>query len=268
MAHSTIKGYLSAVRSMQIGYGHPSPFDTPMPKLDQIMRGIKITRAKQGKTPKRKLPVTPVILRQVKAVWKDRASNYNQSLMWAAVTTCFFGFLRSGEITVKANETYDKATHLAFEDVASDSRSAPTFVQLTLKASKTDPFRQGTKVVLGATRDDLCPVSALFSYLRLRGGADGPLFITQQKMPLSRTVFVTQFREALLAAGYQPSEVSQYAGHSFRAGAASTAAALGMEDSLIKTLGRWESSAYLLYLRLPHENLQRISGILSRYKSQ
>ena len=42
-----------------------------------------------------------------------------------------------------------------------------------------------------------------------------------------------------------------YSGHSFRAGAATTAAKAGVEDSVIKALGRWESSAYLIYMRLP-----------------
>ena len=41
-----------------------------------------------------------------------------------------------------------------------------------------------------------------------------------------------------------------YAGHSFRIGAATTAAHQGIHDSLIKTLGRWESAAYTRYIRM------------------
>ena len=48
-----------------------------------------------------------------------------------------------------------------------------------------------------------------------------------------------------------------YAGHSFRIGAASTAAANGIEVSIIQTLGRWISSAYLDYIRIPAENRQQ-----------
>ena len=66
----------------------------------------------------------------------------------------------------------------------------------------------------------------------------------------------TTFRSALTQAGI---DSSLYSGHSFRIGAASTAAANGVVDSLIQTLGRWKSSAYLAYIKIPSENLSAIS---------
>ena len=38
----------------------------------------------------------------------------------------------------------------------------------------------------------------------------------------------------------------KYAGHSYRIGAATTASLCGIQDSTIKMLGRWQSSAYTL----------------------
>ena len=115
---------------------------------------------------------------------------------------------------------------------------------------------------MGSTGDELCPVSALFQYLQFRGSDPGPLFLWEDGTPLTRSLFVARFRKALVEAGLE-SACQCYSGHSFRAGAASTAAALGLEDSLIKALGRWESSAYLIYLRLPREDLQMVSKKLT-----
>ena len=68
-----------------------------------------------------------------------------------------------------------------------------------------------------------------------------------------------ELREALVVKGIKP---ESYAGHSFRIGAATTAANCGMPDSLIKTLGRWESAAYTLYIRTPHSVLRSVAGAL------
>ncbi len=76
---------------------------------------------------------------------------------------------------------------------------------------------------------------------------------------LSRALHVKYLREALVVIGI---DLSKYASHSFRTGVATTAAASGLEDSLIRTLGRWQSSAYILYLlcvRIPPERLAQIS---------
>ena len=54
-----------------------------------------------------------------------------------------------------------------------------------------------------------------------------------------------------------------YAGHSFRTGAATTVVSLGIEDSMIQTLGRWHSAAFLQYIHMPKEQLAAISGVLA-----
>ena len=101
----------------------------------------------------------------------------------------------------------------------------------------------------------------MLAYLPQRGNAEEPLFVFESGAPLTCQRLVVQLRSALTEANF---DASAYCGHSFRIGAATTAAQLGMEDSLIKTLGRWDSAAYQRYIKISRESLANTSSILCR----
>jgi hypothetical protein len=46
-------------------------------------------------------------------------------------------------------------------------------------------------------------------------------------------------------------DTNTYKSHSFRIGAATHAASLGYADSEIQAMGRWKSSAFKRYVRIP-----------------
>ena len=131
---------------------------------------------------------------------------------------------------------------------------------MLIKASKTDPFRRGVELFLGKTGSVLCPVAAVMDYLCVRGLAAGPLFTYSDGRYLTRKRFVDALREALVEAKV---DQTKYCSHSLRIGAATTAAARGIEDSVIKTLGRWESAAYLQYVKIPRQQLAGYSSLLA-----
>ena len=169
-------------------------------------------------------------------------------MFWAAFLLGFFGFLRSGEFTVPNDSSFDPGCQLTPQDVAVDCRQCPRMVRVFLKQSKTDPFRKGVTIFLGRSNSALCPVSAILSYLAIRGSNNGPVFQFANGHPLTRQRLIHHLHE-VLAAGI---------------GAAKTAAARGIEDSLVKTLGRWEWAAYQRYVKLPRERLAEVSAILGR----
>ena len=178
-------------------------------------------------------------------------------MFWAACCLAYFGFMRIGELTVSSDDAYDSASHLSWGDIAVDDPACPSCMEVWVKVSKTDPFWQGISLFIGRVASDLCTVSAMLAYLVVRGNQTGPLFKFGDGKPLTRQRFVMAVKETLDAAGM---EAGQYSGHSFRIGAATTAAARGLEDSTVRTLGRWKSQAYLEYIRITGPKIEFHSG--------
>ena len=258
LRHQTIKCYLSAIRHLQIQHGKGDPFIASMPKLEQVVKGIKSHQARQGPgaSSRTRLPITPTILKKIRGVLSQNPLDFNNIMIWAACCLCYFGFLRSGEVCVPSLSGYDAGAHLSHGDIAVGSQNNPALLAVTIKASKTDSFRKGVQIFIGCTGCECCPFAAVLPFLALRGTATGPLFRFMNGDPLTRDAFVREVRRALSSAGVDP---GAYCGHTFRIGAATVAAAVGIEDSTIMTLGRWNSSAYLRYIRTPRELLASVS---------
>ena len=263
LSHQTIKCYLSAIRFHQIFSGLPDPGISNMVRLEQLLKGIKSVQARLKKNQRPRLPITPSILKCMKAVWIPTSNlriKRDNKMLWAACTLCFFGFFRVGELMSSSTSSYDPETQLTFRDIAIDNVKSPTLLQVHLKASKTDPFREGVDVYVGKSGNDICPISAMSAYLSSRGGQDGPLFLFEDGTFLTKDRFVSAVREALKLIGIDP---SKYSGHSFRRGAATTAQSRGISDVTIKMLGRWKSSAYTRYIQTPRSQLAAFSSQLA-----
>lgn len=144
-------------------------------------------------------------------------------------------------------------------DISIDSRDNPQVLVVLLRHSKTDPFSAGFRLFLGRTGEALCPVAAMLGYLAIRPPNPGPLFLFEDGTPLSREKLVINLRTVLAEAGIN---TSNYSGHSFRIGAASTAAHAGFSDSFIQALGRWKSAAFTAYIRTPKEDLAAVAARL------
>ena len=228
-AHSTIKSYLSAVRHLHVIHGLGNPLKDTL-RLDLILRGVQRAKPKGTRT---RLPVTPRILRFIKSSL-DFSPGFDSTMLWAACCTAFFGFMRCAEFTTSSTSSYSSRGDLLAEGVAVDSHLEPSVIAIRIKRSKTDQFSTGVTIYLGRTNNELCPVVALLNYLAIRHTQGGPLFVLQDGRFLSKDLLVQRVRQALSAQGM---DSSSYSGHSFRIGAATTAAACGIEDSLIKVLG-------------------------------
>ncbi len=208
--------------------------------------------------PKR-LPITPALLRRIREAWSQDTLSSDHFMLWAAFCLGFFGFLRAGEFTCPSQSAFTTSM-LQVCDVSVDSHYSPTHMQVRLRCSKTDPFGSGFVLHLGCTNSELCPVVAMLGYLARRPQVQGFLFVFMDGSTLSRPRLCHELHRALQSAGL---DTSGYSGHRFRIGAATSAARMGLSDSLIQTLGRWKSAAFLSYIRTDNSTLARVSATLA-----
>ena len=260
LAPQTSKCYLAAVRNTQLSLGLPDPRDqSSLPLLKRVLAGISRSRLSHQSPPRVRLPITGPILTQIHGALQQ-SSHPDRTLIWAIASVAFFGFFRLGELLVESPDKYDPSISLSWGDVAVDDRLSPSMARIHLKCSKCDQFGKGLDIIIGRTDTPICPVAALVAYISLRQDQPGPFFISRQSTPVTKGWLVQQIRAILAGLGLPQND---YAGHSFRIGAATAAALAGVEDSTIQALGRWQSSAFLRYIRIPREQLASISRQLA-----
>ena len=186
-------------------------------------------------------------------------SDYNHTILWAACCLGFYGFLRAHEFIV--NSPFNPDIHLAVSDVQADSLVNPSSFRIHIKCSKTDPFRQGCHIYIGAGKRNLCPVRALTQYLHVRGSTPGPLFLflLSDGTTLHRQWMTSNIQSIFSAAGVPGCNTD----HSFCIEAATSGASRGLPDHLIKTLGRWSSHAYQIYIQTPVSTIVGVTSLLT-----
>ncbi len=162
-------------------------------------------------------------------------------MLWAAFCLAFFGFMRAGELNAS---TAGNQANLQVNDVTVDSYVNPQLLTIHLRHSKTDQFSAGHYIHLGHTFSIVCPVAAMLGYLSHRPtlGTQTNLFIFKNGDPLTRPKLVSHLRQAITLVGLDP---KAFSGHSFRIGAASTAAAVGLNDSTIQQAGNQTHSEHI-----------------------
>ena len=168
----------------------------------------------------------------------------------------FYGFTRSTGLRVYAflrscanaytssTQTFSPTRGLAFADVTFSARHFSIF----LKRSKSDSLGAGVTIIISRINNSLCPYASMLLYLKLRQRTppESPLFILPNGRPMTKEWFRVHLAKVVEGCGL-PSPL--YTGHSFRIGAATTAAEQGLPDASIKRLGRWSSTAYESYIR-------------------
>lgn len=256
---STIKLYLAGIRYHYLRMNMSNPCSNSE-RIEFILRGIK---KDQGAPNALRFPITSHILQDMcKLLYNGVFSPYTDVLLICVCTLAFFGFLRCGEFTVSTASNLQNVLQFCDVQMSQDE----SFYSLVLRSSKNDPFRKG--VTLKLFRNSIthvCPVRAMTRYLNERRSnirtIHSPLLVDCDGSVLSRDKFINYLKQILRILGLDD---TKFNGHSFRIGAATSAAASGVEDHLIQTLGRWSSSCYTRYIRTSNSSLQDAQSKMCR----
>ena len=104
--HSTIKVYLSAVRHLHIENHLPDPNISSMMRLEQVVKGVKRDQAcKLPSNQRTRLPITAELMKKMKSILLKNCTDEDNIMLWAAMSLCFFGFLRAGEMTLETESS-------------------------------------------------------------------------------------------------------------------------------------------------------------------
>ena len=206
------------------------------PLVKRTLRGCKRMR---GTPTKRKLPLTLDDLGRV--IDRYSASTiHNDLLFLAMILTGFFALMRLGELTFpddKSIRDWRKVTK------RSSVKVHHNLYEFLLPHHKADQYFEGNRVMVMAEQFCHNPLIHFKKYLLSRDTlfpVSSPLWLTADGHVPTRSFFMTRLHTFF---------DKSIAGQSMRAGGATSLAENGVPPSIIQPLGRWSSSAFLIYIR-------------------
>lgn len=232
-AASTITSNISVLTYYHKLYASQDPASSFLVK--RMLLGVAKARPAGDK----RMPITRAILSRL--VWATQGmdnSTYLPLLLTSMFTLAFYGFLRISEFTLSTKSCHT----LQLEDIELSVHG----LRIQFRSFK---HHVGHPISIDIARTQgACPVKALSAYLKARPKVPGQLFIHNNGTPVTQHFFRAQLRACLQLAGYQSATIRS---HSFRIGAATEAAMNGHSNDQIQRMGRWKSSAFLRYIRVP-----------------
>lgn len=207
-------------------------------------------QVKLGKRPgPRKNGITVDLLREMVVMVNcmDDLSPVGKALLRAIFVIAYFGAFRISEYLISS----DRLKLLSLDNVSLVRSGAMAgSMRFVLYKTKNNPSGPYQEVFFPPIPNDvICPVTALQDYLRLRPRteSDVSFFLDLDGSPLVARSFNEVLRSVL--ARMSISHVELFSSKSFRIGAASDAFALNIPVSDIQALGRWQSEAFMYYIR-------------------
>ncbi|XP_071099006.1 integrase/recombinase xerD homolog, partial [Haliotis cracherodii] len=239
---NTVKTYIAALSSHHKFHGLTDCTNHFL--IGKIVTGLH----KSAGRPDTRKPITADLLQVVTNNLPHVCSSaYEARLFKAVYCTAFFGFFRVSELV----QTGPSKTGCAIQNLSFSGN--PQQLSIHLPHSKSDQYRMGTTVTMSPIPGNpLCPVVAIKHYLEARPSGPQHAFVHFDHSPVTRYQFQALLKKAL---AHSNINTACYSSHSFRIGAATSAAMNGVPEHLIQQYGRWKSDCYNAYIRLPTNSM-------------
>lgn len=233
---ATIRSHLSAVAFFHQIHGYANPTSS------FLVKKLLVGHKKRESKPAVRKPITlDILTRIVSALRSSTYSSYERKLYRAVFTTMYHAALRASEICVTPYSSHTlKASQLNLFRCGKVK-----VLKLCFTSYKHSPC-QPKPLILYPTKSTTCAVRSYTLYARPHTKRDGPAFLMASRRPLTRQLLARNLHYLLQKIHLKP---SHYNTHSFRIGKATDMAKQGYSYSQIALLGRWNSNAFLKYIR-------------------
>ena len=216
-----------------------------MKRLGEMVKGLK--KLRDGPPAQMRLGISPAQLRRGMDIVFPPTSPENVNIR-ALLATSIQGLLRGRE--AGCEKTFDPDTDVARGDIATADEERLAFF---MRPAKNMRHRRGKTVpiVIGGGGDKIDACLEVRRMLDMDPTPPGMAATTPMFRKPNGAAFTTDdirniVRQIVLALGLDP---ELYGAHSLRIGGATALFAAGADPIHIRTMGRWSSDCYRLYVR-------------------
>ena len=235
---STITSYISAL-AYACGINGLEDYSKSV-LVKELLKGAR----NRSSTPDRRKPILePMLQSLMRAVHWVIPTHKKQTLFKCVFSWAFYGALRVSEYTQGTLADHN----LQVENIRRTYEVDDIVYKLKFSSYKFHQAGSPAEYTMGpAYYHECCPVQLMNRYLAFRGHEPGPLFLLYGK-PLRGNIVSSVLQSCIRFIGLDPSD---YSPHSFRIGRCTQWSMEGLNQDAIRLKGRWNSDAYMRYIRM------------------
>jgi len=234
---STIQSHLSAISF--ISKLNSMPDFTSSFTVEKMMKSLH----KRSPCNDTRLPIDKALLEKLIINIRNHCDSAYECATYRAIfSLAYFALLRAGECTFSKHVLSLKCVNRVMQG------GVCIAIEISFDTFKNSSHKKASVPTLKIQKrgGDTCPVKLIDHYLQLRSNIDGPVFISAAGNP----ILPKHFREKLKACiSFLSLDANRYNTHSFRIGRATDMLIEGYTEAHIRAAGRWQSRAFVKYLR-------------------